>query len=179
VKLTSGSGTRYGLGLSIREVAGSPAFTHGGEVSGFLTTNTILPGRRAAVVVCSNQDGINLIDSIAQTAIRTVAEGPAETSDSLMNQVRQILEGLQQGKIERTMFTSNANAYFTDQALNDYRSSLSALGPLKSIAKSAEGLRGGMTHLTFRAQFQHKSVLLNIYRTNDGKFEQYMVMEQF
>ena len=42
--------------------------------------------------------------------------------------MRKVYDGLQQGKIDRSLFTDNANAYFTDQALKDYADSLGPLG---------------------------------------------------
>jgi len=38
-------------------------------------------------------------------------------------------------------------------------------------------LRGGMTHRTYRAVFQKKTVTLNIYVMPDGKYEQFLVEE--
>ncbi len=35
-----------------------------------------------------------------------------------------------------------------------------------------------MTHLNYRAQYEHKAVTLNIYRLPSGKFEQFMVEGQ-
>jgi hypothetical protein len=55
---------------------------------------------------------------------------------------------------------------------------LSALGKLEAVTPAGDQLRGGMTHLSYRARFEKKTVGLNIYRTPDGKYEQYMVMEQ-
>jgi hypothetical protein len=49
---------------------------------------------------------------------------------------------------------------------------------LQSITKTSEQLRGGMSHRRYRAQYEKKSVLLNIYVTPDGKYEQFMVVEQ-
>jgi CubicO group peptidase (beta-lactamase class C family) len=180
VKLTDGKGTHYALGLSVGERNGSPVYSHGGEVSGFLANNQVFPNQHAAIVVCSNEDGINLIGSVAQDIERAILK-PAGGSiaDTVLPQVRAILEGFQQGRIDRSLFTSNANAYFTDTALGDYRCSLSALGKLESVTPSGEQLRGGMTHLSYRARFEKKTVGLNIYRTPDGKYEQFMVMEQF
>jgi D-alanyl-D-alanine carboxypeptidase len=63
-------------------------------------------------------------------------------------------------------------------ALKDYRNSLAPLGKLQVLIRQSEQLRGGMTHLTYRAQFEKKAVLLNIYQTPDGKFEQFLVEEQ-
>jgi len=45
------------------------------------------------------------------------------------------------------------------------------------VIKSSEELRGGMTHRSYRAQFEKKTVLLNIYRMPDGKYEQFLVEE--
>ena len=179
VKLTDGKGTRYALGLSVGESGDGPVYSHTGEVSGFLASNTVYPAKRAAVIVCSNQDGINLIGAVSGQITRTVFDANTAASDAEAATVRSILEGLQQGRIDRSLFTSNANAYFTDAALGDFGSSLRELGRLKSVTKSGQQLRGGMTHLSYRAQFDKKTMALNIYRTTDGKFEQYMVEETF
>jgi D-alanyl-D-alanine carboxypeptidase len=93
-------------------------------------------------------------------------------------EVRTILEGLQQGRIDRAKFTDNANSYFTSLTLDDYHSSLAPLGKLQVLTRQSEQGRGGMTHLGYRAQFEKKSVILNVYRTPDGKFEQFLVEEQ-
>jgi hypothetical protein len=38
-------------------------------------------------------------------------------------------------------------------------------------------LRGGMTHRSYRAQYEKKTVLLNIYAMQDGRYEQFLVEE--
>jgi hypothetical protein len=42
------------------------------------------------------------------------------------------------------------------------------------VTKRSEQLRGGMTHCTYDAQFEKKSLILNIYVTPQGKFEQFL-----
>jgi hypothetical protein len=59
------------------------------------------------------------------------------------------------------------------------KQSLRKLGRLKAVSRTSENLRGGMTHRRYNAVFEKKTVLLNIYLLPDGKFEQYMVMEEF
>jgi CubicO group peptidase (beta-lactamase class C family) len=179
VTLADGKKTNYALGVVVSERNGSPVYTHDGEVSGFLASNQVFLKPRDAVIVCSNEDGINLIGSIAQEIVRTILPSAENApSEAITAQVRAILEGLQQGRIDRSLLTSNANAYFTDTALGDYKTSLSALGKLEAVTAAGDQLRGGMTHLSYRARFEKKTVSLNIYRTPDGKYEQYMVMEQ-
>lgn len=79
----------------------------------------------------------------------------------------------------RSLSTDNANSYFTDQALSDYHNSLSRLGALQVLIRQGEQLRGGMTHLSYRAHFQNDSVVMNIYILPNGKFEQFLLEEAF
>jgi D-alanyl-D-alanine carboxypeptidase len=62
--------------------------------------------------------------------------------------------------------------------LSDYRNSLAPLGRLQLLVRDGQQLRGGMTHLSYRAVFEKNTVMLNIYITPDGKFEQFMVEQQ-
>src|SRR5579884_1845161 len=112
VKLANGDSTHYALGLSLGEMNHIPTISHGGEVSGFLALNTIFPNRDTAVVVLSNEDGIDLIGPLSDQIARTVLlpDQPA-ASEAEIAQVRGILSGLQSGKIDRAMFTDNANSY--------------------------------------------------------------------
>ena len=179
VKLASGTDTHYALGLGIGEMNGVPMISHSGEVSGFLAVNMVFPTKGVAVAVCSNEDGVNLIGPLARR-IAQMALGPSQAvaPETELSQVRGILEGLQAGRIDRQLFTDDANAYFTDTALADYRSSLQPLGKLTSVERTAEQHRGGMIHRSYRAQFEKRTLQLNVYVMPDGKYEQFLVEEQ-
>ena len=43
-----------------------PTISHSGEVSGFLASNTVFSTRNGAVVVLSNEDGIDLTGPLSQ-----------------------------------------------------------------------------------------------------------------
>jgi CubicO group peptidase (beta-lactamase class C family) len=174
VKLKNRKETHYALGLSLGELNGTPMISHTGEVSGFLTSNAVFPLKGVAVVVCSNQDGIGLVGPLARQIAGVLLGGASEKE---MTQVRGILEGLGRGRIDRSMFTSDANSYFNDQVLKDFAASLGALGKLQDVTNSNEQLRGGMTHLSYRAQYEKKTVLLNVYVMPDGRYEQFLVEE--
>ena len=177
VKLRNGDSTHYALGLTLGEIGNMPTFQHGGEVSGFITSNTVLPTRNAAVVVLSNEDVVNMVGPISREIANTLfLPGAGEPPASSVSEVRKILTGLQAGRIDRSLFTSNANAYFTAQALHDCRISLAALGRLKTVTAAGENLRGGMTHRSYRAEFAKRNVQLNIYVLPDGKYEQFLVL---
>jgi CubicO group peptidase (beta-lactamase class C family) len=176
--LANGDRTGYALGLSLSEFHRIPVISHGGEVSGFISSNNIYPTRKAAIVVLTNEDGVNLTGPIVN-AIATAAFLPEEPAQSKQAdaQAKAILLGLRQGEIDRKLLTANCNSYFTDLALRDISSSLKPLGKLKSFTRASESLRGGMTHRAYTAQFEKKMVRLNIYVMPDGKYEQFMVEE--
>ncbi len=178
VKLKDGKPTHYALGLAIGDLHGTPMVSHSGEVSGFLAINRVFPTKDVGVIVLSNEDGVNLIGPLSQDIALVMIEPHPGSSEEVDRQVRAILEGLQQGQVERAQFTANANSYFNELALKDYKASLEPLGKLQTVTRQSEQLRGGMTHLGYKAQFEKKTVMLNIYRTPDGKFEQFLVKEQ-
>jgi D-alanyl-D-alanine carboxypeptidase len=179
VKLSSGDSTRYALGVTLGELSGMPAWQHGGEVSGFLASNAVYPTRNGAVVVLSNQDGVGLTGPLArQIATAVFLPDQPEPPASATAQVRAVLAGLQNGTIDRSLFTDDANSYFSETALRDAKESLRPLGKLKSVTAAGESLRGGMTHRSYRAQFAKKTLSLNIYVTGEGKYEQFMVEDQ-
>lgn len=181
-RLANGDDTHYGLGLQLGEMNGTPMVSHGGEVSGFLAANYVFPTRRAAVVVLSNEDGVRFVGPLAvEIASSMLQPAPARQIplfDRDTKQVRAILEELQKGHIDPSLFTANANSYFSEVALTDFKSSLTAIGKLKAVSKTGEDSRGGMIHRDYRAEFAKKTVSLNIYVMPDGKFEQFLVEDQ-
>ncbi len=179
VKLANGDFTHYALGLQVGDLRGIPMLFHGGEVSGFLASNSVFTNRAGAVVVLSNQDGVDLIGPLSRQVAELVFlpdRPPAPEQE--IRQVRSILEGLRQGTIDRGLFTANDNHYFGETALADYRASIAAFGELKSVSRVNESLRGGMIHRTYRAEYEKKTVSLNIYVMPDGKYEQFLVVAQ-
>jgi CubicO group peptidase (beta-lactamase class C family) len=179
VKLANGDSTHYALGLALGEINNMPVFDHGGEVSGFISSNTVFPTRQGAVVVLSNQDVVNMVGPLSrQIATLVFAPERKEFSAADTAQVRAILAALQKGRIDRALFTENASGYFSEAALRDCKMSLGALGKLQSVTAVSEGLRGGMVHRGYRAQFTRKTVSLNIYLLADGKYEQFLVEDQ-
>jgi D-alanyl-D-alanine carboxypeptidase len=185
--LANGDLTHYALGFQLGQLDNIPAVYHGGEVSGFLAYSFMYPTRDAAVIICSNQDGTHLIAPLEREIARWILEpesrnangAAAEAPRAELDQVQAIVEALQAGKINRALFTSNANYYFTDAALADFKDSLAPLGKLKSVTRTFDGLRGGMKARAYRAQFETKSVSLSIYMTGDGLYEQFLVVEDF
>ena len=175
VRLNSGVATGYGLGVDLSMSNGHFLVEHSGEVSGFTAENFVYPDDSAAIVVLTNQDAASASGIIAQqiaTALFTVEDAAAKSEEA---RIREIFEGLRRGEIDRTQFTSNANAYFNDVALKDFASSLAPLGALTGFTQTRQGLRGGYVARTYRASFGTRSVRVWIFEQPDGKLEQLQV----
>jgi D-alanyl-D-alanine carboxypeptidase len=185
VRLSNGDATHYSLGLHLDDMDGIPRISHGGEVSGFLALNSVFPTRDAAVIVLSNQDAIDLIGPVGTMVSKWVlepesaSEGNALAPASEIQQVRGILEGLTKGEVDRSLYTSNMNFYFTDESLGDIKNSIAPLGALKSVTRVRESLRGGMTFRAYRIQFEKKTLTVTVYLTPDGHYEQFLIEEDF
>lgn len=179
VKLKNGRSTHYALGLELADLDGVPEIYHGGEVSGFLAENIVFPTKNAAIIVCSNQDGTGIVFAVAHELARLVISGAKAAPAAELAQIRSVLDGLADGKIDRSLFTVDANFYFKPLALEDYRQSLVRIGPLKTLTRVNESNRGGMSHRTYRAVFEKKTVNLNVYVTTEGKYEQFLLEEVF
>ena len=174
--LKNGTASGYGLGVSVASFNGHRMVEHNGEVSGFTTENMIFPDDRMAVVVCVNLDATSASGQIAnRIAGLLFATSADSTTDKAVVQARRILEGLQKGTIDRTLFTENANAYFSAQALADFQSSLAPLGAITELTQRGTSLRGGMTFRGFTAAFGQKRISISTFTLPNGKLEQFQI----
>jgi D-alanyl-D-alanine carboxypeptidase len=176
VLLNDGSPTGYALGIGVARRNGHRVLQHSGEVSGFTATNLLLPDDHIAVVVLTNQDAAEASGIIARDIAGKLVQAVADPKEDAL--VKKILEELAQGKIDRSLFTSNCNAYFNDQALKDYSAGLSPLGALASVKQNASSLRGGMTYRDYTASYANKALTLSIFEMPDGKIEQFIIRPQ-
>jgi CubicO group peptidase (beta-lactamase class C family) len=176
VKLKDGQGTHYGLGVFLGSRDKHPFFSHSGEVSGFVSDDVVLPQDKIAVAVLTNEDASRAASMIANRVVAAMLGLPEDPGKKDTEQARQIFLGLQQGKIARSLFTANCNAYFSQQALEDYSSSLSPLGAPLVFRETAHELRGSMTFHVYEAIFPHQQLAVTTYVEPDGKLEQYLVI---
>ncbi len=175
VRLASGAATRYGLGMNVAIVDGRRVLSHGGEVSGFTAANEVYPDDAAAVCVLVNLDATGASSMIAKKVREVLFSSAGDGREEATAQAKAIFEGLRKGKIDRALFTDDANAYFDAQALRDFESSLGPLGAPTSFTQTQQGLRGGMTRRRFRIEAGKRKLDLTTFTTPEGKLEQYMV----
>jgi hypothetical protein len=175
VLLKNGVSTGYGLGVFVASESGRRVIEHDGEVSGFTSQNNIFPDDRVAIVVLTNQDAVEAPGEIANdlAPLLFAVEDP-ETTNKL-DQTRNVLAGLQQGTINRSLFTDNANSYFSEAALKDFASSLGPLGTPREFTQTRQRARGGMLLRVYRVRFPQKTLKVWTFEMPDGKLEQYQV----
>ncbi|WP_263411115.1 serine hydrolase domain-containing protein [Terriglobus tenax] len=176
-KLKDGSEANYGLGIGVSVRSGHRVVSHTGEVGGFVAANAVFPEDKIAIAVLTNQEASSAASSIQRAIATAMIPGLAKTATvGPEAQAKTVLGGLQQGKIDRTLFTDNANFYFDKDAMDDFQTSLSPLGEIKTVVKSSESLRGGMTFRAFTVTFANgKEVTLTTFTTKDGKLEQFLI----
>jgi len=176
VRLKSGVGTQYGLGVDVTMFSDHRMLSHGGEVSGFTTQNNVFPDDKLAVVVLTNQDAARASGNLARRISTIMFTSNDAATQAKTEQARKIFVGLQHGTVDRSLFTDNANSYFDEQALKDFAGSLGPLGMPFEFVQTHESLRGGMTLHVYRIKFRQQQELRAwTYEMPDGKLEQYQV----
>jgi D-alanyl-D-alanine carboxypeptidase len=175
VHLKNGAGTHYGLGIGVANQGGHRVWSHGGGTSGFISSNTTYPDDHMAITVFTNQDD-PAAHEIAQNLERILKEpAPDANSAKSLALVKTVYAQLSQGKLDRSLLTSDANSYFSAQAVADYEASLKPLGDATKVEQSNTSERGGMSYRSYRVQTAKKTLTLSTFITPDGKLDQFLI----
>jgi len=177
--LTGGKSSGYGLGVFIGNKNGRRQLEHSGEVGGYVAENVVYPDDGAAIVVLTNEVASSAASQIAAAIapmLFPAAATPAGETDAFAPKLQGILTGMQTGKIDRSLFTSNCNAYFNAEALADFQATLAPLGAITVVTRTRTAQRGGMTFGLYRATFANgTSLIISTYLMPDGKVEQFLI----
>jgi CubicO group peptidase (beta-lactamase class C family) len=173
--LSNGASADYGLGLDVHMASGRRELGHSGEISGFVSQNTLYPDQKAAIVVLTNQDASSAAQQLSERIRDLLFLADSPESARQLERARKIFTDLQQGTLERTLLTDNGNAYFNAQALLDAKASLAPLGTPNSFEQTLEHDRGGMKLRRFVIKFAQRTLILVARELPDGRFEQYQL----
>jgi D-alanyl-D-alanine carboxypeptidase len=178
VPLKNGVCTGYGLGVDIGEMSGHRMLSHTGEVSGFTADNVVFPDDHMAIVALTNQDAASAASQIARGIAHLLLATDDPQARQRLEQAKAIFAGLEKGAIDRSLFTEDANFYFSEEALKDFANGFAGLGTPQEFSQVAQELRGGMTMRAYRIKFPSKTLRAWTYEMPDGKLEQYQVAVQ-
>jgi D-alanyl-D-alanine carboxypeptidase len=173
--LKNGLATGYGLGVQVETAADHRSLIHTGEVSGFTAANIVFPDDGAAIAVLTNEDAASAASQIAFAVAPSLVTVTDPRAPAKLEQAKRIFEGLQHGTIDRSLFTDNANSYFTPEALQDFAMSLGPLGIPDSFVQGSQVERGGMIERNYRVRIGTKALRVWTYELPDGKLEQFQV----
>jgi CubicO group peptidase (beta-lactamase class C family) len=173
--LRNGVSTGYGLGVSVATASGRRLISHTGEVSGFTARNDVYPDDRTAVTVLTNLDATGASSQIVSRITTILFRTTDAETDRAVAQAKAIFEGLQHGRIDRSLLTDYTSAYFTEQALADFATSLGPLGAPQEFEQTGQSLRGGMTARQFRIKCAAQTLRLTTFTMPDGTLEQYQI----
>lgn len=175
VLLRDGVSSGYGLGVDVGMMNGHRLISHNGEVAGFTANNLVFPDDSVAIVVLTNQDAAPAYALIGNQIARVLFTTQDSATQGRAALARGVFTGLQRGTVDRTLFTPDANAYFSAQALKDFASSLDSLGAPTGFVQISQASRGGMIERSYRVTFPTRVLHVWTYEMPDGKLEQYQV----
>ena len=168
--------------MQVGDRNGHRSIEHGGEVSGFVSENIVFPDDKVAVTVLTNEDASSAAGALGGRIAPLVLGGAsgmagasAETA-AAEKRALNIFTGLQDGKLDRSQLTALCDGYFTQEAVEDFASSLKPLGTPTSFKQVSERKRGGMTFRVFNVSFPGRQLRVTVYEMPDGKLEQYLVI---
>jgi CubicO group peptidase (beta-lactamase class C family) len=174
-----GKDTGYGLGIQVHDRNGHRQIEHGGEVGGYVAENIVYPDDKIAIVVLTNQVASSAAAKIGAeltALLLPVAVTPEAAPDAVAATLPGILASLAKGQIDRSLFTANCNAYFSDAAVADFKATLAPRGAVMSVYRRRTTLRGGMTYGAYRVVFANGTTLLmNTYTLPGGRIEQLLI----
>jgi CubicO group peptidase (beta-lactamase class C family) len=169
IKLTSGRDTHYSAGLGVRGEGEGLTLSHGGGGSGFLSSNTMWPAQKVAIAAFTNSDWATPEDVAARVAF-VVVKPTAEEA-----RARAVFRDFEEGRIDRSRFTDNGNAYLTSEVLADQKAGLAAFGPARTFQLRGEQTRGGLKTRNWRIMTAKGALNVVERAYPDGKIEQFTI----
>ena len=103
---------------------------------------------------------------------------PDDGEASEVATARALYDALRSGRVDRARLTGNANHYFTDAVLKDYRDSLAQLGePQAFVLNGTPRLRGGFVVRSYTVTFPNRKLRISTFAEpgEAGRWEQFIV----
>jgi len=180
--LSDGRTSFYGCGLSWSIRNARTVLSHGGAVAGFVAMNTTVPGTRSAAVLLSNYDSgevsaifNKLVEAMNPASTTSV---PAITGLTAAEAHKLMLKAFQEGKVDRSMLGAEFDWFLTDKKLQGASERLKPYGEPTKVDVESTSERGGMEVSRTRFTFATGVLKGTMYRTPDGKVQQFFVSKE-
>ena len=181
-KLTDGRTKNYGCGLGVAEKDGETIVQHSGAVSGYLAFNAFIPRTKSAVVLLTNSEyldpGTLHGELLALLLKATAGDAPAIPKidgPSAKEAALTIFHQLQSGEIKRDALGADYSRFLTAERVQGAKDRLKPLGEPDKVEVVGTHERGGMEVASIVFTFKAVKVKASLYRTPDGKIQQFLV----
>lgn len=178
--LSTGKISDYGCGLGIGFTKGDMVLQHTGGVSGFVSYNAMLPGKKSAVVLLSNAEHVspgpvrNLIFNLLVKEVQKNDDPavPKIAGPAPKEAVLAFLKEMQSGKLDREKLGEEFSFYLNPERVQGASERLKKLGDPESVDVGGTSERGGMEVANVKLKFKTATLRASMYRTPDGKIQQ-------
>ncbi len=176
-RLTDGRSSGYGCGEGINDRGPAVVLSHGGAVSGFVASNTVIPATHSAVVLLSNTD-FSPIGALNQELLAKLMprspDVPAVAGRTALDAATKFLMELERGTVDRSTLGEDFNDFLSADKVRKGQSALNALGKITNIHVAGTSERGGMEVATVVFDVGKATSRGLMYRTPDGKIQEFL-----
>jgi D-alanyl-D-alanine carboxypeptidase len=179
-ELTDGRMTTYGCGLGVQKTGDALIYAHGGGIAGIVTQNLMIPATRSAIVTLANADfaATGEITSALIAKLTPHVDVPKVAGLPALEAAKAFLTSIEQGKVDRSMLGDDFNALLTDAQIAKDRASLAAHGKVSDVVVRRTVERGGMEVAIVEYKIGTTAARTSMYRTPDGKIQQFLINRQ-
>jgi D-alanyl-D-alanine carboxypeptidase len=178
-KLANGKLTGYGCGLGVVQRDGYLILSHGGAVNGFAARNVIVPANRSAIIMLSNTDVGGGFAKLYNTVLSLLLQSPSTVPQirgaSAADAARELFHRLQSGDVDRSQLGEEFNIFLDTDKVRGASKRLKAFGKPTTVEVEELRERGGMEVATIRFNFRSGTLKGLMYRSPDGKIQQFFV----
>jgi D-alanyl-D-alanine carboxypeptidase len=163
-------GGKWGLGFTIIDGLGKRFVGHHGGVPGFVAEDEIIQSDGLAIVVLANA-GDFATSRVNASVFTTLYPADVATAEDheVTRRFRLILDGLIAGRIDRSQFSEDANAAFSDAVVATASAQLAAFGPVSSSSYMDRRRAGERTTYRYRVAFAKANLVFSYVVGSDGK----------
>ena len=179
VKLNDGRDSNYSLGLGVFNGHqhsdlghGRLTLEHGGGGPGYVSESRVWPNEKFAIAALSNSDWTNRDDPVDRVAYVMLPPGAEE------KRARTIIEGFRLGKIDRMLFTDDANFYFNSEVLMAQKTGLAQMGPTRTFNLQSENHYRDRQRKLWRIVTAHGILNAVEFDLLNGKIQEFLVTKQ-
>ena len=176
-RLTDGRTSGYGCGEGVNDRGPALVLSHGGAVSGFVASNTVIPATHSAVVLLSNTD-FSPIGALNQELVAKLMpkspDVPAVAGKTALEAATKFLTDLEHGSVDRSTLGDDFNQFLSDDNVRKGRAALNAMGKIGNIRIAGTAERGGMEVATVLFDVGKTPSRGLMYRMPNGKIEEFL-----